>query len=139
MTSRSCQWRCLCIPRVCSIMRLIPEGSWQQMLPLPGILAPPARLRWRMLRYRRYSNRHFEELSRRFFVTSPFPSQVNEERLRIGFCSAAASWKKRASMTSRSSEWRCLCVSRIFSIMRLTPQDIPLATHARLRWRTFPY
>ena len=35
MTSRSCQWRCLCVPRVCSIMRLTPQGSWQQTLPLP--------------------------------------------------------------------------------------------------------
>ena len=52
MTSRNCQWNCLCLPRVCSIMRLIPQGSSQQMLPSLGILAHPARLRWRMLLYR---------------------------------------------------------------------------------------
>mmetsp|Transcript_63505 Transcript_63505/g.168265 ORF Transcript_63505/g.168265 Transcript_63505/m.168265 type:complete len:211 (+) Transcript_63505:409-1041(+) len=37
-------------------------------------------------------------------------------------CAAAASWLERVSVTLRSCQWRCLCVFRICSIMRLTPQ-----------------
>ena len=37
---------------------------------------------------------------------------------------AAASCRERASMTHRSSKWRCLCIFRICSIMRLTPHGI---------------
>ena len=38
-------------------------------------------------------------------------------------CAVAASWQERASITLRSCRWKCLCVFRICSIMRLTPQS----------------
>ena len=37
-------------------------------------------------------------------------------------CAAAELWHERAPMTLCSCLWRCLCVFRICSIMRLTPQ-----------------
>ena len=73
----------------------------------------------------------FEELYYEVFVPLPFPSRT-KRGCESSFC-AGRFLEKRASMTSRCSQWRCLHDSRICSIMSSISQGIPSITHAR--WR----